>query len=100
LEKMKKGYAVQSVLDTDDSLLPGCKDRSVSWLHLACPCDVLDHKRGVSVAGSGKPAQTAFAVVAYDAKTDSTVVLAKPVTGWVYDFPVDDHVLLFNASSI
>ena len=32
-------------------------------------------------AGNGKAAQTSFAVVGYDEETDSTVVLAKPMTG-------------------
>ena len=53
----------------------------VSWLHLACPCEIICHKNGVCKAGSGKPAQTAFAVIGYDSKTDSTIVLAKPSTG-------------------
>ena len=62
------------------------------WFHLACPCRIASHKNGVCEAGDFpglddesakkvKPAQTAFAVVAYDEKSDSTVVLVKPETG-------------------
>jgi hypothetical protein len=65
----------------------------VYWLHLACPTRVAVQKTGICEAGAFsnlepslyrktvKPAQTSFAVVGYDAKTDSTVVLCKPVTG-------------------
>jgi 23S rRNA-/tRNA-specific pseudouridylate synthase len=55
--------------------------QTVSWLHLACPCEITCHKNGICKAGSGKAAQTAFAVIGYDPKSDSTVVLAKPSTG-------------------
>ena len=62
------------------------------WFHLACPCRIASHKNGVCEAGEFpdldeesakkvKPAQTSFAVVAYDEKSDSTVVLVKPETG-------------------
>ena len=62
------------------------------WFHLACPCRIASHKNGVCEAGEFpglddelakkvKPAQTAFAVVAYDEKSDSTIVLVKPETG-------------------
>ena len=62
------------------------------WFHLSCPCRIASHKNGVCEAGefSGlddelakkvKPAQTAFAVVAYDEKSDSTIALVKPETG-------------------
>jgi 23S rRNA-/tRNA-specific pseudouridylate synthase len=65
----------------------------VYWFHLACPTRIAVKKTGICEAGSFsnldpslyrktvKPAQTSFAVVGYDAKTDSTVVLCKPVTG-------------------
>eukprot|EP00978_Attheya_sp_CCMP212_P029478 scaffold104846_cov58-Attheya_sp.AAC.1 len=65
----------------------------VYWFHLACPTRIAVKKTGICEAGSFsnldpslyrktvKPAQTSFAVVEYDAKTDSTVVLCKPVTG-------------------
>ena len=62
------------------------------WLHLACPCRILNHKNGICEAGdfsehkgkdvSGiKPAETAFAVVGYDAVSDTTLVIARPLTG-------------------
>jgi len=62
------------------------------WFHLACPCRIASHKNGVCEAGefSGldvelakklKPAQTAFAVVAYHEESDSTILLVKPETG-------------------
>uniref|UniRef100_A0A7S2A4V6 Pseudouridine synthase RsuA/RluA-like domain-containing protein n=1 Tax=Ditylum brightwellii TaxID=49249 RepID=A0A7S2A4V6_9STRA len=66
------------------------------WFHLACPCRVASHKNGICEAGDFshlskseaedkkfgiKAAQTSFAVIDYDTETDSTIVLAKPVTG-------------------
>ena len=68
----------------------GCDEKL--WFHLACPCRIASHKNGVCEAGEFpdlddesakkvKPAQTAFAVVAYDEKSDSTIVLVKPETG-------------------
>lgn len=63
------------------------------WLHLACPTRIVRPKNGVCQAGrfqdledglyqkTVKPAQTSFAVIKYDAKTDSTLVLCRPVTG-------------------
>jgi len=56
-------------------------DEDILWLNLSCPCEIVCFKNGVCKAGAGKPAQTSFAVVHYDEETDSTVVLAKPVTG-------------------
>jgi 23S rRNA-/tRNA-specific pseudouridylate synthase len=56
-----------------------CHD--VLWFNLAIPCDIIDHKHGICKAGSGKAAQTAFAVLGYDHETDTTVVIAKPLTG-------------------
>ena len=60
-------------------------DDKILWLNLACPCEISCHKNGVCKAGnmSGKAAQTAFAVVNYDEVTDTTIVLAKPMTGYV-----------------
>ena len=55
--------------------------KDVLWLNLSCPCEIIDHKNGVCQAGSGKEAQTSFAVVRYDERTDSTVVICKPLTG-------------------
>jgi hypothetical protein len=65
---------------------------STYWLHLACPCRILKHKNGVCEAGDFsqrppdevkgiKAAETAFALVGYDAATDSSLVIAKPLTG-------------------
>lgn len=51
------------------------------WLHLSCPCDVEDPKNGVCKAGMGKAAETAFSVVYYDEHSDTTIVMAKPITG-------------------
>jgi len=56
-------------------------DDEVFWLHLSCPCFVEDPKIGVCTSGKGKFAETAFAVVNYDKQTDTTIVVAKPVTG-------------------
>lgn len=52
-----------------------------TWINLSVPCEIVDPKNGICKAGRGKPAQTSFAVVRYDKETDSTVVLAKPMTG-------------------
>lgn len=69
------------------------QDPQSLWFHLSCPTRIASHKNGVCEAGSFsdldpalyaktvKPAQTSFATVAYDAQSDSTVVLVKPVTG-------------------
>jgi 23S rRNA-/tRNA-specific pseudouridylate synthase len=57
------------------------EDGEVLWLHLSCPCDVEDPKNGVCKAGKGKPAETAFSVVHYDKDSDTTIVMAKPITG-------------------
>ena len=59
----------------------GLVDSEVLWLHLSCPCDVEDPKNGVCKAGKGKPAETAFSVVHYDKDSDTTIVMAKPITG-------------------
>ena len=68
-------------------------DRQTLWLHLACPTRVSKPKDGICEAGSFddlepsvyektvKPAQTSFSVLNYDAATDSTVVLCRPMTG-------------------
>lgn len=65
----------------------------MKWFHLACPTRIVDPKIGVCVCGSFddldqmtykktvKPAETSFAMVAYDPKSDSSVVLCRPKTG-------------------
>ena len=68
-------------------------DKSIYWLNFACPCRVSSHKDGICEAGEFihltndkdrkgiKPAQTSFALLTYDASSDTSVVLAKPITG-------------------
>ncbi len=63
------------------------------WLQLACPTRVSKPKDGICEAGSFeelepsvyektvKPAQTSFSVVNYDARTDSSLVICRPMTG-------------------
>ena len=55
------------------------------WFHLACPCRIASHKNGVCEAGEfpGLDDELAkkVAVIAYDEKSDSTIVLVKPETG-------------------
>lgn len=63
------------------------------WLHVACPVRVVDFKDGGCESGTFdhidddlyrrnvKSAQTSFAVIRYDAESDSTVVLCRPSTG-------------------
>ena len=67
-------------------------DESLLWLNFACPCRISSHKNGVCEAGSFsdlkdesrksiKPAQTSFVLLSYDASSDTSLVLTKPVTG-------------------
>ena len=58
-------------------------NKPIYWLNLACPCEIICHKNGICEAGTknGKAAQTAYAVVNYDEDTDTSIVLAKPLTG-------------------
>lgn len=69
-------------------------NKSMLWLNFACPCRVASHKNGVCEAGEFsdllhnendrkgiKPAQTSFALLSYDAASDTSLVVAKPVTG-------------------
>lgn len=70
-----------------------CSEQSALWLNFACPCRIASHKNGVCEAGDFsdltaendrkgiKPAQTSFALLSYDASSDTSLVLAKPVTG-------------------
>lgn len=60
------------------------------WLNLACPCRIAQPKNGVCEAGDfasqegkdgAKPAQTSFALLQYDEQSDSSIVVAKPLTG-------------------
>jgi len=67
--------------------------QSVRWLNFSCPCRISSHKNGVCETGSFsdlkdendrkgiKPAQTSFTLLSYDASSDTSLVLAKPVTG-------------------
>ena len=68
-------------------------DHMLLWLNFACPCRISSHKNGICEAGDFadlkdqndrkgiKPAQTSFALLSYDALSDTSLVLAKPVTG-------------------
>jgi hypothetical protein len=68
-------------------------NRSLLWLNFACPCRIASHKNGVCEAGDFadldnpvdrkgiKPAQTSFVLLSYDALSDTSLVLCKPVTG-------------------
>mmetsp|Transcript_4687 Transcript_4687/g.10463 ORF Transcript_4687/g.10463 Transcript_4687/m.10463 type:complete len:620 (-) Transcript_4687:59-1918(-) len=62
------------------------------WLNFACPCRIASHKNGVCEAGDFsslkeaerkgiKPAQTSFAVLSYDLASDTSLIVAKPITG-------------------
>ncbi|GAX23232.1 tRNA pseudouridine synthase 9 [Fistulifera solaris] len=67
--------------------------RKMPWLHVACPVRVVNFKDGGCESGTFdhveddlyrrnvKPAQTSFAVIRYDAESDSTIVLCRPSTG-------------------
>jgi 23S rRNA-/tRNA-specific pseudouridylate synthase len=77
----------------DSNQTGGSTSSSILWLNFACPCRVLSHKDGVCEAGDFshlteeserngiKPAQTSFTLLSYDESSDTSVVLAKPVTG-------------------
>eukprot|EP00934_Nitzschia_sp_Nitz4_P006597 Nitzschia sp. Nitz4//scaffold189_size62959//41492//43147//NITZ4_006313-RA/size62959-processed-gene-0.24-mRNA-1//1//CDS//3329539911//6587//frame0 len=79
--------SAEDLLSTEDA------KGDTSWLHLACPTRVANHKDGVCEAGAFgdlpddvytttvKPAQTSFAVISYDESSDSTLVLCRPTTG-------------------
>jgi 23S rRNA-/tRNA-specific pseudouridylate synthase len=68
-------------------------DTPLCWLNFACPCRVSSHKDGICEAGDFahladekerktiKPAQTSFTILTYDDSSDTSVVLAKPITG-------------------
>ncbi|KAL7540192.1 hypothetical protein ACHAXR_012316 [Thalassiosira sp. AJA248-18] len=67
--------------------------QSTLWLNFACPCRIASHKNGVCEAGNFsdltnendqkgiKPAQTSSTLLSYDASSDTSLVVAKPVTG-------------------
>jgi len=72
------------------------KTEDMLWIHLACPTRISAPKTGKCAAGpvhllnpkscarikkTIKPAQTSFSVLHYDSESDTTIVLAKPVTG-------------------
>lgn len=68
-------------VNIDEMNPDGSFDHEVLWFNLAVPCEIINHKNGVCKTGSGKAAQTAFSVLGYDQETDTTVVIAKPLTG-------------------
>ena len=75
------------------TLAPSDIKPNLVWLHLACPVRIAGHKDGICEGGaftelseeqyhkSVKAAQTAFGVVRYDAETDSTILVCRPMTG-------------------
>ncbi|KAL3815687.1 hypothetical protein ACHAXA_004867 [Cyclostephanos tholiformis] len=90
VEEMLK-RAIGTISETDEYF--GAADQSLLWLNFACPCRISSHKNGVCEAGDFadlkdqndrkgiKAAQTSFALLSYDALSDTSLVLAKPVTG-------------------
>ena len=64
------------------------KEDDKLWFHLACPTRIAKHKDGICEASSFddlddnlyiksvKPAHSAFGVVSYDEKTDSTLLVS------------------------
>ena len=96
--------------DTGDETISDIAFRRmpIRWLNFACPCRVSSHKNGICEAGDFshlindfgdktnadngqenssqpgkgiKPAQTSFTLLSYDASTNTSLVLAKPITG-------------------
>ncbi len=85
-DDIEKDKSVQNIFDAKIDLSKLTEDGKVQeslWLNLSVPVEITDPKNGVCEAGrpNGKSAQTLFAVVHYDEETDSTIVLAKPLTG-------------------
>lgn len=84
---------LSSLTGSDDSFTQSKNDTIMPWLHVACPVRVVDFKDGGCESGTFndieddvyrrtvKPAQTSFAVIRYDAESDSTIVLCRPSTG-------------------
>mgnify|MGYP005849495941 CR=1 FL=1 len=80
--------SVQNSSRTED-----VKDHQRLWLHLACPTRIAQPKIGVCEAGTFrdlsdekylktvKASETSFGIISYDAKSDSTLLLCRPVTG-------------------
>ena len=96
LDKLRQQEGKDKNITTKDNNSPttnSSKKSSLRWLHLACPTRIVQPKIGVCAAGrfeeleddlyvkTVKPAQTSFAVIRYDAITDSTIILCRPVTG-------------------
>lgn len=87
-----RGCSGESELSKHPSIV-AATDNKIRWLHLACPTRIAKPKDGICEAGAFhdldssvyektvKPAQTAFAVVHYDAETDSSVLMCRPLTG-------------------
>ena len=82
-----------SSLTGSDASFKQSDNATMLWLHVACPVRVVNFKDGGCESGTFdhineelyrrnvKPAQTSFAVIRYDAESDSTVVLCRPSTG-------------------
>ena len=97
LQDLCKGTSIakaigQAAQDTANTLTTSANE-SLLWLNFACPCRISSHKNGVCEAGSFsdmkddddrvgiKSAETSFAFLSYDEVSDTSLVLAKPVTG-------------------
>mmetsp|Transcript_31606 Transcript_31606/g.66456 ORF Transcript_31606/g.66456 Transcript_31606/m.66456 type:complete len:670 (+) Transcript_31606:78-2087(+) len=90
MEEMLAG-SIGSAPNTGNSSIP--TKESFLWLNFASPCRIASHKNGVCETGEFselnndddrkgiKPAQTSFALLSYDASSDTSLVVAKPVTG-------------------
>jgi len=87
---------LQSLRDSEDEMLDQGIDNELSklyWLHLCCPVRIEQPKNGVCKSGTFedldsatylrtvKSAQTSFALIHYDSKSDSSIVLCRPATG-------------------
>ena len=90
------------------------------WLHLACPTRIAKHKDGICEAGSFddlddalyvksvKPAHSAFGVVSYDEKSDSTLLVRTKISICLVIFlvqnlqvlPLIHHVLTADLSTV
>ena len=83
--------AIGSAPESGSQRVPA--DQSVHWLNFSSPCRISSHKNGICETGSFyelqsendrkgiKPAQTSFTLLSYDNSSDTSLVVAKPLTG-------------------
>ena len=93
LKDLCKGTSIAKAIGQAAQDNAKTRDESLLWLNFACPCRISSHKNGVCEAGSFsymkddddrvgiKSAETSFAFLSYNEVSDTSLVLANPVTG-------------------